>query len=77
MTGRPSACTHDWSPWTSWLYYGSGQDIREKFCRRDGCTEGDCEYRSHVHSYKRYPDPYAPIGSGLTMQVCETCHNPK
>jgi NMD protein affecting ribosome stability and mRNA decay len=70
-----SECSHQWGSWTSWIFYGSDQDIRERFCKK--CPETEPDYRSHVHDYKKFEDPYAPIGSGLMVEVCKGCGNPK
>lgn len=71
-------CEHDdWGDWTPWFFYGSGLDIRERFCKLD-CTGSDYEQRSHVHDYQPGPsDPFSPVGTGLTLQVCTICHDVK
>jgi hypothetical protein len=69
---------HDWGDWTRWIFYGSGLDIREKFCRDDPCTGNDYETRKHQHDYQAgVPDPFAPVGSGLTLKICSACHDVK
>lgn len=67
---------HDWSSWTRWIYYaGASQDFRERYCKK--CPGTDEETRPHKHSYSPQPDPYAPIGSSGTVQVCDGCHQPE
>lgn len=63
---------HSYGTWTDWIFYGSGQDIRERFCKE--CPHGDDQTRPHSHSYgPPFEDPYAPIGSGLQIRVCAAC----
>jgi hypothetical protein len=70
--------SHNWSDWTPWFFYGSGLDIRERFCRNDECVNGsDYEQRPHEHAYAPVPDPFSPVGTGLTLQVCTICHDVK
>lgn len=67
---------HRWGDWTRWIYYAGGnQEFRERFCK--DCTASEEETREHQHRYSAQPDPYAPIGSGGTVQVCDVCHQPK
>jgi hypothetical protein len=66
---------HNWGAWTPWSFYGSGLDIRERYCQ--DCTGDESETRAHVHDYKKHPDPYAPVGSGFTLQVCSACQDVK
>jgi len=70
---------HDWGDWSRWIFYGSGLDIRERYCRYEPCPEGtDHQTRIHRHDYQPpVPDPFAPIGSGLTLTVCAACHDVK
>lgn len=72
-----SSHKHQWGDWTRWIYYAGGnQEFRERHCQ--GCPEQQEEYRAHTqHHYSAQPDPYAPIGSGGTVQVCDDCHQPK
>lgn len=65
-----------WGNWTRWIFYGSGLDIRERFCRGEDCNKNDYETRKHQHSYQAgVPDPFAPIGSGMTLHICSACHD--
>ena len=67
---------HDWSDWTRWIFYAGGnQDFREKHCKE--CPETEEQTRAHQHNYSPVPDPHAPVGSGGTVQVCDSCGKPK
>jgi hypothetical protein len=62
---------HSWGDWTNWTPYIARLDIRERYCGT--CPATDEETRPHVHQTQEYGDPYAPVGSGMTMKVCTIC----
>ena len=66
---------HSYGPWTPWAYYGMQLEVREHYCK--GCPHTEAEYRDHAHDYRSHLDPHAPVGSGLTVDVCATCHEPR
>jgi hypothetical protein len=74
-----SKCEHgNWTEWTRWLYYGPGLDISERYCKNDGCPGSDYVQRPHQHDYQAgVSDPFAPVGAGLTLQICSGCHDVK
>ncbi len=63
---------HRWSEWGRWYFASGNVDQRDRDCR--DCEETDSRSRAHAHDFKSYPDPYAPVGSGLVITVCALCH---
>jgi hypothetical protein len=66
MTATDDGHEHRWSDWSDWKYGGYQTDMRTRDCG----DHADPEYRPHRHDWKQRPDPFAPVGSGLTLQVC-------
>lgn len=44
-------CTHAWPAWSDWEYYGNGEDIRRRDCKRITCGEFEEQTRPHQHSF--------------------------
>lgn len=52
--------------WGGWNYGGYSTDMRT--CTCGNCTGAD--YRQHSHTYVKSPDVFAPVGTGMTIEVC-------
>jgi hypothetical protein len=57
---------HNWGNWGSWQYAGYETEMRTRTCG----DHADAEYRQHVHHWMKTADVFAPMGSGLTVEVC-------
>jgi hypothetical protein len=71
---------HQWSEWGDWyydLYTTERTDVRDRDCQVPDCGETDTQSRVHEHTWNRYPDPYAPVGTGLLVTMCSGCHEVK
>lgn len=49
--------------WGGWSFAGYETEMRL-------CACGASDYQTHRHNWKKTADVFAPMGSGLTVEVC-------